>query len=92
MDKLLELRAELDRIDDQIVALYEARMRVCAQVADYKIKNGKEVLDRSREEQKLQSVENKTTTEFNREAVRELYELLMDQSRRLQKKIIMELE
>ena len=92
MDKLLELREELDRIDDQIVALYEARMRVCARVADYKIKNGKEVLDRSREEQKLQSVEEKTSNDFNREAVRELYELLMEQSRRLQKKIISEAE
>ena len=34
------LRDELDEIDNQITALYEKRMKVCEQVADYKIQNG----------------------------------------------------
>ena len=33
---LSKLREELDRIDGQIVKLYEERMEYCSQVADYK--------------------------------------------------------
>ena len=90
MDKLLELRDKLDVIDEQIVKLYEERMSICEEVANYKIEHGKKVLDRTREEEKLQTVQSKTTNEFNREAICELYELLMAQSRQLQKKIMSE--
>ena len=34
---LLELRGQLDEIDEKIVALYEERMAISAKVADYKI-------------------------------------------------------
>lgn len=44
---LLELRNELDGIDKQIVELYEKRMNVCGQVAEYKIETGKRVLIKS---------------------------------------------
>lgn len=90
MEKLLELRDKLDVIDEQIVALYEERMRVCEEVAKYKIEHGKKVLDRAREEEKLKTVQSKTTNEFNRETIYELYELIMAQSRELQKKIMKE--
>ena len=43
MASLEELRGELDRLDEQIIALYERRMEVCSCVADYKIKNGRKV-------------------------------------------------
>ena len=39
---LSKLREELDRIDGQIVKLYEERMEYCSQVADYKIRDGQE--------------------------------------------------
>ena len=38
MASLEELRLQLDEIDDQMVRLYEERMKVCAQVGEYKIK------------------------------------------------------
>ena len=44
MASLEELRGELDRLDEQIIALYERRMEVCSCVADYKIKNGKSTI------------------------------------------------
>ena len=43
METLLEMRQKLDEIDTQITELYEKRMEICGQVADYKIKNGKTV-------------------------------------------------
>lgn len=40
MKNLLELRDEIDVIDKQIVALYQQRMQIAAEVAEYKIENG----------------------------------------------------
>lgn len=44
MEALEELRKQLDEIDDQLVKLYEDRMRICALVGKYKIKNGRKVI------------------------------------------------
>ena len=49
MEDLSKLRQDIDRIDRQIVELFEERMGVSRQVAEYKIANGKKVLDRARE-------------------------------------------
>ena len=40
------LRDEIDEIDGKIVDLYEKRMDICKQVAEYKIETGKKVFDR----------------------------------------------
>lgn len=84
MASLEELRMQLDQIDDQIVELYEKRMNVCGQVGEYKILNGRKVFDKQREISKLQDVESKVSTEFNKKGIRELYEQLMSMSRKLQ--------
>lgn len=81
---LLELRGQLDGIDEQIVRLYEERMELCSKVADYKIETGKKVLDRSREEEKLRKVRSLTHNEFNAHGVQELFEQIMSMSRKLQ--------
>ena len=41
MRDLLELRDEIDQIDSQIVDLYERRMAISEEVAEYKIAVGK---------------------------------------------------
>lgn len=84
------LREALDEIDQNIVALYEKRMDVCAQVAEYKIENGKRVFDKEREEQKLDSVGRLTHNAFNARGIRDLYEQIMAISRKLQYQIIAE--
>ncbi|MDE6388575.1 MAG: prephenate dehydratase [Lachnospiraceae bacterium] len=81
---LLELRGKLDGIDEQIVKLYEERMEICSQVADYKIETGKKVLDKAREEEKLRKVRALTHDEFNAHGVQELFEQIMSASRKLQ--------
>ena len=47
MRDLLELRDEIDQIDSQIVDLYERRMAISEEVAEYKIAVGKKVLTSS---------------------------------------------
>ena len=87
---LLSLRNELDEIDAQIVELYEKRMLICAQVAEYKIATGKKVLDRQRELEKLAKVKSLTHNEFNSQGVEELFEQIMSSSRKLQYKMMAE--
>lgn len=81
---LLELRGQLDEIDEQIVKLYERRMEICGQVADYKIETGKKVFDKTREEEKLRKVKSLTHNDFNAHGVQELFEQIMSMSRKLQ--------
>ena len=81
---LAVLRGQLDEIDEKIVQLYEERMEICSQVADYKIETGKKVLDKSREEEKLRKVSSLAHNEFNAHGVQELFEQIMSMSRKLQ--------
>ena len=87
---LLELRGQLDEIDEKIVALYEERMAISAKVADYKIETGKKVFDKVREEEKLKKVRSLTHDPFNAHGVQELFEQIMSMSRKLQYKKLVE--
>lgn len=84
MATLEELRVQLDKIDNEIVRLYEERMRVCGEVGEYKVKSGKKVLDRQREKNKLADVASKVSSDFNKKGIQELYTQLMSMSRKLQ--------
>ena len=46
MKDLLDIRNEIDGIDRQIVELFENRMILTTQVAEYKISTGKAVFDK----------------------------------------------
>ncbi len=81
---LLEIRDKIDVIDNELVKLFEERMSLCESVADYKIENGKEVLDRKRELEKISTVKNYATNEFNKYSVEELFIQIMAMSRKLQ--------
>lgn len=81
---LSDLRQIIDGIDEQIVQLYERRMEISSQVADYKIETGKKVFDREREIEKLRKVRSLTHNEFNGMGVQELFEQIMSMSRKLQ--------
>ena len=85
---LLELRKQIDDIDEQIVELYEQRMEVCRQVAEYKIETGKKVFDRQREAEKLAKVKSLTHNDFNSHGIEELFEQLMSMSRKMQYQLL----
>lgn len=87
---LAKLREQLDAIDEQMVELYEKRMDVCKQVAEFKIETGKKVFDKERETQKLQKVKSLTHNDFNSHGVEELFEQIMSMSRKLQYQMLSE--
>lgn len=88
--ELSELRERLDVIDARIVELYEQRMEICRQVAEYKIETGKKVFDRQREAEKLAKVQSLTHNEFNGMGIKELFEQIMSMSRKLQYQLLTE--
>ena len=87
---LLQLRQKLDEIDSRVVELYEERMDICRQVAEYKIKTGKRILDKEREKQKIREVSSLAHNDFNKTGISELFEQIMAMSRKLQYQIINE--
>ncbi len=90
MKDLQETRRALDAVDRQIVALFEERMNLARDVAEYKIARGLPVLDRSREEQVLESRCALLQDAYWAPALRELYEQIMALSRAEQQKMVEE--
>lgn len=90
MRDLSEIRNEIDSVDAEIVALYEKRMRLAEQVAEYKIGTGKKVLDKEREKSKLDKIKTYATTEFTKCGVTELFEQIMAMSRKRQYQMLTE--
>lgn len=90
MRELSELRKEIDLVDSQIVELFEKRMDISIEVAEYKIKNGKEVFDKKREEEKLKFLKGLARNKFNGKGIVELFTQIMGISRKLQYGILTE--
>ena len=85
--ELQELRTKLDKIDKELVGLFEERMRVCEDVARYKMSVGRPVLDVGREKEKLQSVADQLPEDLQEYGVN-LYGMLMELSRSAQTRLM----
>ena len=92
MRDLLEIREDIDVIDAQMLELFKKRMLCAQDVAEYKIANNKPVLDKIREEQKLEKLTSDAEDEFTRQGIRELFSLIMSVSRKKQYRMLAELE
>ena len=84
---LSHYREQIDRIDDELIALFARRMETAAQIAQWKRQAGKPVMDASRERAKLLDVMEKCPAEFKDYAV-SLYSLLFELSRSYQHRIL----
>ncbi len=90
MIDLIDSRNKIDEIDAQLVKLFEQRMDICRDVADFKLSTGKPVLDRQRELDKLKVLREKASNEFYAHGVEELFEQIMAMSRKMQYKLLTE--
>lgn len=84
MIDLQDSRKKIDEIDKKMVELFEARMKLAIDVADYKKSVGKQIFDPAREEEKLNFLSGLTDNEFNKKAITDLFTQIMSMSRRLQ--------
>ena len=85
-NKLDELRAEIDRIDKELLPLFLRRMELSSGVADYKRSVGKPVLDSEREKQVLEGKMALVEDKKKQNEVYEFYAAIMSISRERQTK------
>lgn len=79
-------RETIDRIDHEIVALFEQRTRTVEEVAEIKLANGMEILDSGREKIVIEKVQSYLEDDSLKEELADLYENIMRISRGHQQK------
>ena len=84
MERLTQLRKAIDQLDAQLLALYEARMDVCRDVAAYKREQDLPVLQPDRERALLKRVDERVHNRDYAPGAQKLFESLMAASRALQ--------
>ena len=80
-------RARIDGIDAEMVALFERRMRIAADVAAYKRATGQAVLDREREAAKIGAVMQAASDDF-KPFMAPLFGFIMEMSRAYQHRLL----
>ena len=88
MKDLKDIRVEIDAVDSEIVSLYEKRMALACEVAEYKISTGKPVFDKAREEEKLDKLSSMAEDDFIKQSIYELFSQIMATSRKKQYQIL----
>lgn len=83
-----EIREEIDGVDKQIVQLFQHRMDLVNQVAEYKIENHKQVLDRTREHDKIMELTGMAHSRFNARGIQDLFKQIMAISRKHQYRLL----
>lgn len=86
---LNELREDIDVIDNQILDLFEKRMKLCTDVALYKKENNLPIFQSSRENQIIEKVKNKTENPDFKDSAAAFFTSIMDISKYLQQQEIM---
>ncbi len=83
---LLELRKQIDDVDNQLIPLLLRRMNISRDVAQYKHENGIPVLNAQREQEILDNVSAECGEQGD--AIKTVFSAIMDTSRAIQHKII----
>ncbi|HAP79902.1 MAG TPA: chorismate mutase [Ruminococcus sp.] len=89
---LNELRTGIDRIDSQILELFEKRMELCKNVALYKKENNLPIFQSDREVQIIEKIRNRTKNPELKNGTSALFTSIMDISKYLQQQEIMKNE
>ena len=84
---LKQLRDNIDRIDSELIKLFEERMETAAEIAKYKAENSLPVFNSEREREVLNSVTAKVPKHFEN-YTKTLYQTIFNLSRSYQKKLI----
>ena len=84
---LSKFRQKLDVIDEQMLDLFQKRMKICGQIAEVKKTAGKAVLDAKREQEKLDHLKGKAQDDLEEET-EDLFSKIMELSRSYQERLM----
>ena len=87
MTDLQKTRAEVDEIDRQIAELFEKRMRLTEDIAEFKLQHGVRVVDPEREEEMYRELRGMASSEFNAMGIQEVLKQIISISRKRQYQI-----
>lgn len=85
MDKLKELRKEIDLIDNQLIDLFIKRFNLSIEVKKVKQENNILVLDSKREQEIIEKVKSINANDNIKNAIEEVYLTILNSSKKLQK-------
>ena len=88
MNELENLREKIDTIDKEMIALFEKRMDVVADIATYKIKNNLPVLNQNREDIVVSKVKSTVKNKDYADSAADLIKNIMEISKKFQQKLI----
>ena len=84
---LEKYRSQLDNIDSQMLELFQQRMKVVKDIAEYKIQNKAAVLDKSRERRILMRIYNEAKDNMGKPSVA-LFRTIIEQSKAYQRELM----
>ena len=88
MNKLENLREKIDTIDKEMIALFEKRMDIVADIAAYKIKNNLPVLNQNREDIVVSKGKSTVKNKDYTDSAADLIKNIMEISKKFQQKLI----
>lgn len=88
MNELENLREKIDSIDKEMIALFEKRMDIVANIAAYKIKNNLPVLNQNREDIVVSKVKSTVKNKDYADSAADLIKNIMEISKKFQQKLI----
>ena len=88
MNELENLREKIDSIDKEMIALFEKRMDIVADIAAYKIKNNLPVLNQNREDIVVSKVKSTVKNKDYADSATNLIKDIMEISKKFQQKLI----
>lgn len=88
MQDLQEIRQRIDKIDKELVSLFEERMDCAKAVADYKRGKGMAIYDKAREDSKLAALSAMVEGRFLKRSIKELFTQIMSISRKYQYQLL----
>lgn len=90
MNELENLRERIDTIDKELIALFEERMNVVNDIAEYKIKNNLPILNQNREDIVISKVKSTVKNKDYTDSAIDFIKDIMEISKKFQQKLISE--
>lgn len=91
MNELENLRERIDTIDKELIALFEERMNVVNDIAEYKIKNNLPILNQNREDIVISKVKAIVKNNDYTDSAIDFIKDIMEISKKFQQKLISEI-